>query len=178
MVTTTLPCGTGSNYNDGGDRVWASATNIQVDDGNYASSAMSAGEDSMALYAQNFGFAIPSSATITNVSFSYIRYTSSPVVRENIIAMLDGDGTPSATNNASLFVGFDTSDETITKSGDSAYWGLTLTPTLVNDTSFGLKIKANAGNTATAYVQYVSCTVTYTLPQAPRVAYYSTMMNR
>jgi len=73
--------------------------------------------------------------------------------------MLDANGA-AGTNKADTSTYWDTSAEIITKSGDGSYWGITLSPALVNDIDFGLQIKVSGSN-ASAYVDYVSCTVTY-----------------
>lgn len=158
-------CGTGFNYNDGGDVAWENATNIQADDTSYAvTGSMSANKYSQILRAKNFGFTIPAGSVITNVSFTYQRKASAEnYIKENNVAMLDASGTP-GTNKADTVTTWNNANENITKSGDGAYWGITLNPTLVNDADFGFQIKVNstlAGMAERASVDYVSCTVTY-----------------
>lgn len=166
-------CGTGFNYDDGGDASWVSATNIQDDDTLYAiTNGMSANQYSQILRAKNFGFTIPAGSVITNVSFTYRRKAGNTGrVMENNVAMLDASGSP-GTNIADTVTTISNSDENITKSGDSAYWGISLTQSLVNDVDFGFQIKVKrnaAGFYENAQVYYVSCTVTYTLPSGERV---------
>jgi hypothetical protein len=160
-------CGTGSNYNDGGDAPWGNPHNIEADDTNYAiTGAMTAGKYSQILRAKNFGFAVPSGSVITNVSFTYQRKaTTASRIMENNVAMLDASGSP-GTNVADTVTTIADSDENITKSGDGAYWGISLSSSLVNDADFGfqIKVKRNAvGTTENARVDYVSCTVTYVM---------------
>jgi len=175
-MTTAGPnaCGTGSNYNDGGDNVWSNPTNIQVDDTSVAAtSTMDNGKTSQGLYAQNFGFAIASGATITNISFSYKRYAASANrVTESSIKMLDATGTPAGNEKADAVTYWSSAEETITKSGDGTYWGVSLTPALVNDVDFGLKIKATVLGSVSSHphVQFASCTVSYTLGGVPKQA--------
>lgn len=166
-------CGTGSNYNDGGDNAWSSPTNIQSDDSSYASVALGGAAYSQALYAKNFGFSIPTGATITSIKFTVKRKASMrDCITEYHIIMCDASGSPSGSDKADTSTKWSDANETIEKPsgatpGDSTYWGLTLTPELVNDADFGLKISArntNMLNQQTAYIQYVSCTVTYTVP--------------
>lgn len=166
-------CGTGFNYDDGGDVSWGSATNIQADDTSYAiTGSMKANEYSQILRAKNFGFTIPAGSVITNVSFTYQRKASDTArVMENNVAMLDASGSP-GTNIADTVTTISASDENITKSGDGSYWGISLTSALVNDVDFGfqIKVKRNATDgTHNVRVYYVSCTVTYTLPSGERV---------
>jgi hypothetical protein len=158
-------CGTGFNYDDGGDVAWGLPGNIQADDTNYAiTGAMAANEYSQILRAKNFGFAVPSGSVITNVSFTYQRKASiASRIMENNVAMLDASGSP-GTNVADTVTTIADSDENITKSGDGAYWGISLSSSLVNDADFGFQIKVKRNgtfDTVNARVQYVSCTVTY-----------------
>jgi hypothetical protein len=62
-------CGTGANVNDGGATAWTSPTNIQADDGSNASNnPFTVGAITQKLVASNFGFTIPTGATITEVT--------------------------------------------------------------------------------------------------------------
>jgi hypothetical protein len=82
---------------------------------------------------------------------------------ENNVAMLNASGSP-GTNVADTVTTIADSDENITKSGDGAYWGISLSSSLVNDADFGFQIKVKRNGTygtANAQVEYVSCTVTY-----------------
>jgi len=164
-------CGTGSNYNDGEDDAWSSPTNIQSDDSSYASVALGGSANSQALYAKNFGFSIPAGATITSIKFTVKRKGTVVSITEYHFIMCDASGSPSGSDKADTSTKWSSSDETIEKpssgtAGDSTYWGLTLTPALVNDADFGVMISAHnvTVNSRTAYIQYVSCTVTYTVP--------------
>ncbi len=158
-------CGTGFNYNDGGDAAWDLPEDIQADDTNYAiAEAMTANKYSQILRAKNFGFAVPSGSVITNVSFTYQRKASiASRIMENNVAMLNASGSP-GTNVADTVTTIADSDENITKSGDGAYWGISLSSSLVNDADFGFQIKVKRNDTygaVNARVEYVSCTVTY-----------------
>lgn len=168
-------CGTGSNYNDGGDVAWSSPTNIQSDDSSYASVALSGSGSSQAhsqaLYAKNFGFSIPADATITSIKFTVKRKGVILSISEYHFIMCNASGSPSGSDKADTSTRWSGSDETIEKpsgatTGDSTYWGLTLTPALVNDADFGVMISVYnvSVNPRTAQIQYVSCTVTYTVP--------------
>ncbi len=165
-------CGTGSNYNDGGNTAWSSPTNIQSDDSSYAYVALGGLKNSQALYAKNFGFSIPADATITSIKFTVKRKGTAVSITEYHFIMCDASGSPSGSDKADTSTKWSSSDETIEKpggatTGDSTYWGLTLTPALVNDADFGVMISAHNTNglsTSTAWIQYVSCTVTYTVP--------------
>lgn len=164
-------CGTGSNYNDGGDIAWTDPANVQVDNSDYAHAIQYQPVPStQALYAKNFGFTIPTNAIITNVTFSYKRRCSLARITEKNVVMCDSSGNPTGIDKADVITTWGTTTETITKSGDSDYWGMPLTPALVNDADFGLKISASliTGSGDTAFVLYISCTVTYVFPSGAR----------
>lgn len=154
-------CRKGSEYDDGSTASWSNPGNITSDDESYAACKLQLTKTtSRILKAQDFGFSLPSAAVVTNVSFSYQRKASSKnYIREKNISMLDANGA-AGTNKADTSTLWGTSDETITKSGDGSYWGIALSPALVNDIDFGLQIKVSGENSG-AYVDYVSCTVTY-----------------
>lgn len=157
-------CKKGSEYNDGSISSWSNPGNITSDDEKYALCYL-VGTNSRILKAQDFGFSLPSTAVVTNVSFSYQRKASYPNdVLEINISMLDANGA-AGTNKADTSTYWSTSVKTITKSGDGSYWGIALSPALVNDIDFGLQIKVYGDSSSIAYVDYVSCTVTYNTPR-------------
>lgn len=146
--------GTGSNLDRGGSE-WEYPTSINAIDDDEASTNVDYYSDY--LVCKNLGFAIPSSAIITDVSFTYRRWAwLKGIIQDDSIVLCDGG------NNVANTSYWD--NETITKHGGNAYWGVTLTPTMVNSANFGLKIsaKSNAGyNIGT--IDYVTCTITYTI---------------
>ena len=164
-MTTSGPtvCGTGTNYNDGGNVAWTAPALIEEDDGAITTSNLNNGQTSQMLKATNFGFTIPEGASVTDVSFSYQRRSNSTNrTREHTVAMLDAGGS-AGTNKADTSTYWATSDETRTLNGDGTYWGITLTPTLCNDADFGIEIKVSSSSgSSIACIDYVSCTVTYT----------------
>lgn len=158
-------CALGNSYADGGTTAWATPTNIYTDDTNYATANMPGDTLSRMLRAQQFGFAIPGGAVITNVSFG-LKYkcTSFNQVDELKFYMLGADGLPAGNNKANTSTHWPyNTDGLKTLSGDATYWGLTLTPALINDNDFGIGIatRNRDATSNTAYVNYVSCTVTY-----------------
>lgn len=158
-------CGTGAS-SGGGSVAWSNPTDIQADDTSWAVVSFPGAGYSNYLKASHFGFAIPSGATITNISFSFARKASlTSRITEYLVKLLNTSGLTDGNNVGSG--AFWTSPEAVTTvSGDATYWGVTLTPALVNDVDFGLAIEVSAasGVAVTASVDYVSCTVTYTVP--------------
>ena len=164
-MTTAGPniCGLGFNIDDGGNVAWSNPGRITTADDSYSTCAISYGyKKSQLLIANNFGFSIPAGATITNVSFTYRRDLTTATCTENTIQMTDAYTSLTGNNKASGY--WDGTPTESTRSGDSTYWGVTLTPTLMNDAGFGLMIKVEYnGYSTTARVDWVSCTVTYTV---------------
>jgi len=118
------------------------------------------------LMASNFGFTIPSTATITGVLAEIIRLSStSPDVKDSIVEIF----TPGnfGTNHASPLLW--TPSTTVITYGDSMdVWGLVLTPDSVNQISFGFRIMIRNGSPTIAFtpssVDHIQMTVYYTLP--------------
>lgn len=156
-------CRTGGDVDDGGDCAWSYPTSINADDDSYSSVSLANGDTSHLLIAYNFGFAIPSKAIIANLAFTYQHHTNGITFSENVIKIRDSAGALAGNNKASGNWGTSVADTT--RSGNATYWGVTLTPTLINSTNFGLAIKLSySGSHKTAGVDYVSCTAAYTLP--------------
>jgi hypothetical protein len=169
MVIVTRACGTGESNGGAGVYGWTTPANVQVDDANSAHVHMTDnGDESFYLYAHNFGFAIPDNAVVTDVSFSYSRRAEyNNRFKECNRAMHDASSnfnsvdTPDGTYLTTAYV-------TRTHNGDSSYWHTTLNPALVNSANFGVGIRLAiviGGSVTAAYIQYVSCTVTYILSE-------------
>jgi hypothetical protein len=167
VVSTAGPNACGTTATSGSGASWSNPDNIKVDDSTYARSTIQEQGRTLYLHAKNFGFAIPTGSTITDVSFSYIRKTDAGLdcVHEYGVYILDVNGAISGTNKAAATF-WTLSEVTVTKAGNGAYWGVTLTPDLINNVNFGVGISAINDVLATyyAYIDYVSCTITYTPP--------------
>lgn len=158
----------GENNSTG--RIWNNPGNITADDLNYATAALVGGETSRYLRARDFGFNIPTGATITGITASIMRQSNSnagtnsvddDVVRLMKNSVLIGSNYASAvdwpTNMTIANYGTGTTD----------LWGTTWTEADINNANFGLMLRVlneSANNNRTASVDYVEITVYFTNP--------------
>jgi hypothetical protein len=127
---------------------WSGAGNILSSDNVDASVAPGTGAVySNYLVAKNFGFSIPSGATIDGiivkieraVSISYL--TTYPY--DKIVSLNRADDSVGATNKA-VSTQYITGDVIATYGSSSDLWGETLTPSGVNDPDFGVAFSVNS----------------------------------
>jgi len=164
MGSSQAFAGTGVNFNDGGTTAWSNPTNIQGDTTSTAATCNvgTNGGTSQKLRASNFGFAIPSTATILGVTVE-IENSAANNNRhfENNIQLLKA-GTESGTNR-STGAAITTSKAFSVYGSSSDLWGNTLSPSDVNNSGFGVsfKISRSASQTTTTSVFRVRITVEY-----------------
>jgi hypothetical protein len=145
-------------------------------DGTYASAYTSKLQDKYGVYG-NFGFNIPTSATITGVQITIAAHSNEgadmSALNYDISLSTDGGGT--FVNNIPTDSIYPLSansgvDIISSKGGDLITWGLTsppLTPAIVNSNNFRVRLFSNLtdGPPATLYLDYVMANVSYTLAE-------------
>ncbi|MBK6281838.1 MAG: hypothetical protein IPF54_03470 [Draconibacterium sp.] len=72
-------------------------------------------------------------------------------------------GVPVGDNKANTTTDWPTSETAFPYGGTSDLWGTTWTPAEINAINFGVSLVANSNNNRTAYVDYISIAVTYTV---------------
>jgi len=119
------------------------------------------------LKVSNFGFAIPTGATIEGVQVGIRRHGSGQV--KDKILRLAPYGTADGNNYAATSTVWETSDKWVYYGGANDVWGFLafneLTPAILNDSTFAVVLSVTANNTgssSTAYVDAFSVTVYYT----------------
>lgn len=142
---------------------WANPGNVTLDDDNGAQVSLTMGQVSYYLKANNFGFAIPSGATINGVQVSYEAKTSSSFTAQESSVKLIRGGTISGSDKATSTY-WSPSWTVYDRGGTSDLWGLSLTDSDVNSSSFGVGISCTDASMSScdAYVDYVTITITYT----------------
>ncbi len=141
---------------------WTNSTNVFTSNSVYATNAISANSTGAALSATGFGFSVPSSAIIHGISVSVIRKASAANTLQDQSVQLLKAGTAVGSNKA-IAGNWSTSNVTQSYGTTSDLWGTTWTAADVNNANFGLKFTAKAGGTAaTANVDYITISVTYT----------------
>ncbi len=155
----TLP-GTGENNAGIGLTAWVNPGNIVSDNATDATCAAAA--SSNYLVARNFGFAIPSGATIDGI-FVRIEASEHSAGTEALLSQLqDETGTLAGSSKAGAIEGdlSGTTKAVYTYGGAADLWGATLTDSIVNDADFGVRFWFITGHTI--QVDYVTMDVTYT----------------
>lgn len=167
--TTVGPNFAGSGATSGGTGdAWTNPGRIIANDNSYTSATIADNSSSENLLATNFGFSIPTTATITGIEVTIGRYSSSPnKIYDNNVQLLVG-GSATGTNKAlSSTTYWPTTETAATYGSTTDLWGATLTPAIINASNFGVLFDANNNNNGTArtaYVDYIQISVTYTLP--------------
>lgn len=169
MASQTRIAGTGANDTSVGSVAWGSPEVITADDSSFA--LATAGNNlTNYLKATNFGFTIPSIATVDGIEViigdrasAEIGGLSGPVT-DSAIRIVKGGviGSANKSEGASWPIA---TTETVTFGSSTDLWGETWTPADINSSSFGVVISAQGGGTnAAPVVDYISITVHYSLP--------------
>ena len=165
--------GTVANNTGVGTKIWSSYSNATTSNNVYTiASSFNVGTTSTSNYlkATNFGFSITSGATIDGVVVEIERKcnvnTGSNFIKDNIISLVKG-GTVSGNNNADTVTKWSTTEAFFTYGSSSDLWGLSLTDSDINASTFGVVLSVNgtrAGKTnPTASVDFIRITVYYTI---------------
>jgi hypothetical protein len=175
-ATTAKFPGTAADVAPGSDTAWASVNNIKATDTSVATCTLANSATSDYLEATNFGFAVPSNATINGVLATW---TKDGEDKDTLMSLIK-NGTISGNNysyiNGLQFQGYVLSTLTAVSYGSANdLWGLTLTPADVNASNFGCMCQCTdndfGGKGSTANVDSVTMVVYYTLPAASNVLY-------
>jgi len=170
--------GTGTNVNVGTNPAWSNPGNITASDDNRASATLVSGQTSDALVATNFGFTIPTNATIDGITVNIERYGTrttfflvTRAIRDQTIQLTKDGTTAVGANRALTTTNWPTSDGIQLYGSISDLWGTTWTPAEINSSNFGVYIQAFSwkigflgNNTLSAFVDHVTVTIDYTVP--------------
>ncbi len=166
-ASTTQASVNESPDNPTGGGIWQYRERVEVNDdtGAYASATTSY-RNTDALRVTGFGFNIPSDATVSGVIVRVKRKSSTSVTpTRDYRTQLIYNGNRIGDNKASTD---NLSQSYITKSygSSSDKWGYSLTPAMVNSSSFGVDLSYYNGTSynPTFYVDYVNIIVYYTIP--------------
>ena len=154
--------------------VWMNETNVFLLDNNISAVGLMPNGNcfqstcyySRYLYASNFGFSIPGTATITGITVDIHRQSGNPNSATDSTIKLVKNSIPSGANRAML-TPWPTSAAYYNYGSSSDLWGNTWAPTDINVSTFGvyLKIYNMDGNvTTTPSVNHIRITIDYTMP--------------
>lgn len=136
-------------------------SNAALSDNSYATLVLLISQVSHYLKCTGFNFAIPLDATITGVTVAVERSGNTLNATVDSSVKLVKGGTISGTENASATL-WPTTDTVANYGSSTNLWGLTLAPTDINLSTFGVAIAASATLAGTGNIDYVSITVDYT----------------
>ena len=158
---TNYPCIiTDTNY-PASSVAWTNPNNTQINDGAYAETTLVPGSSlyySDYLDTTGYAFNIPTDATILGIKASIKRYATVGSTLVPVTVKLIGP----AGNNKGTASYLPTTPIVINYGGATDLWGATLTPAIVNASTFGLRYSlqhANGASSSTGFVDYINLTV-------------------
>jgi hypothetical protein len=158
--------GTAEDKEGVGGVAWSNIERIKAADESYASCRIHSGEHSHYAKATNFGFSIPSTATVTGVAVAVRRrleLKSVGLLQDLEVKLVKG-GVVEGENKAELSSVWLHAITQAEYGGPEALWGLALTPTNVNASNFGAVIAVQGsgpGVDATAEIDAIFMAVYY-----------------
>jgi len=164
--------GTAGSCNGTTTFCWTSPGNITASDGVNAQVVLGANASSNELQGTNFGFAIPAGSTINGITVEIkkqaVSGTGNPT-DVDVTILKGGVATGTNLGHTGAGNGWLTAGGIDTYGGSSTLWGATWTPADINATNFGVQISCMewVGFPATAGVDFIRITITYTPPAAP-----------
>lgn len=156
-----------------GARTWSNPGNAASSNNTYATIAPAPGgaDGSHYLKCTNFGFAVPSGATINGVTVSIERKMdnssgNNQYVRDSVVSLVKG-GTVSGANKAITATNWPATDTSLDYGGVADLWTLALTDTDVNASTFGVVLSTTerdrfAVGGIVGYVDLITITIDYT----------------
>jgi hypothetical protein len=149
-----------------GTIVWSNPTNAQeIDTGTYAAATMLVAEVSHYLKATDFGFSIPSGATILGIQANIYANDTATGVVDSSVKIVKG-GVISGDEKADTITSWPTATwKTTPWGGSTDLWGLSWTPTDINASNFGIAVSATpAGGNSEARIYAFRITIFYSIP--------------
>ena len=181
------PLNPGTSADDAGTgtETWANVGtpgNVAASDDARCTVALTGGNpNSHWLVATNFGFTIPSGATIDGVEFTIERKTTAGGIGQDRFIRLVVGGTIE-THEKAVAVDWPTADGVATYGGATDTWGheiSPLTPAQINASDFGIAISAKRmSGSPTAGVDHVTAKVYYHLSSLPPFRRLSHLVRR
>ncbi|MBL0356920.1 MAG: Ig-like domain-containing protein [Chitinophagaceae bacterium] len=155
--------GTGANNTAVGTGAWTTPGNITTTGTPYATQNLAAGATTNYLQASNYGFSIPSGATINGITLTIRKQVATtPNMFDNIVRIVKGGVVTG--NNLASGTAWPNSFGITTYGSSSNLWGTTWTAADINASNFGVVLSATSGSGSTRQldVDYIQVTVTYT----------------
>tara|TARA_R100000808_G_scaffold3310_1_gene11864 strand:- start:1370 stop:5290 length:3921 start_codon:yes stop_codon:yes gene_type:complete len=120
-------------------------------------------ETSDYLDVQNFGFDIPTGATINGIIVSVERKSNTGTVKDASLRLLNASGVAAGDDKAKLLDAWPTSDASVSYGSPSDTWSISPTVAMVNDADFGVRLSVSGDvKDDVASVDHISMKVYYT----------------
>lgn len=148
-----------------GTAIWSTPTNAKTSDNVYTASAGGRyGATSHYLKSTNFGFSVPTGATVDGIIVQIERKPNNPnVISDSRVSIVKATGAIGTTNKK--IAGYwPTTEAYYTYGSSSDKWGETWTSANINDADFGVVLSTSMAANAVATVDHVRITVYYTVP--------------
>lgn len=163
--TSAGPSDPGTAVDDAtlGAITWSDPGNITSSDDTRATASFGSPDSSHYLKATNFGFAIPTGATIDGITVAWERRATGGTYLDNAVRIVKG-GTIGATDKASGTT-WPGTEATATYGSSSDLWGETWTATDINSSTFGAALSVSCGTMCAMgqpQVDNMKITVNYT----------------
>lgn len=165
--------GTGADSNAVGTVTWSVPTNVLIEDAAVAQASSGSGNPiTHYLKATNFGFTLPTGATVTGITvrvkrdFQDVDLGVNSFAVDSAVKIIKSDGSVSTTNRADASTHWPTSLAFASYGGTTDLWGETWTKDDINSANFGVAVAAALTNpdadTIRAKVDFIDVTVAYT----------------
>ena len=144
-----------------GTYTWTNPANALTNNSVYSSVNFTGNSNLQSQYLYLTGFftatTIPSAAVIDGIKVKLRKHATGSITDKSI-GLYNGSGLG---NGKSINTNWGTSDQDYFYGTATDLWGATLTPTMVCNSNFGLRIRVNGSTNATAYIDYATMIVYY-----------------
>jgi len=146
--------GTVADDNSIGTIAWIDTDNVKVKDSSYASVGVTSSQVSHWLKLTNFGFALPSSATVLGIKVDFLGFASDTLVAAGAYARIVKGGTISGSDQVIPFTTTNPPTAYVEKSTASTtdLWSNTWTYSDVNSSGFGVALYVNGPDTPSGVI--------------------------
>lgn len=146
--------GTVADDNSIGTIAWIDTDNVKVKDSSYASVGVTSSQVSHWLVLTNFGFALPSSATVLGIKVDFLGVASDTLVAAGAYARIVKGGTISGSDQVIPFTTTNPPTAYVEKSTASTtdLWSNTWTYADVNSSGFGVALYVNGPDTPSGVI--------------------------
>lgn len=169
MSSVTNSPGTMADDSAVGTISWTNPNNAKVSDNVYATVVTNLSKTTHYLKATNFGFSIPSGATINGILVEIERKktaSGAQTCKDSEVKIVKADGTIGSTNKGLTSTDYPTSDTYQSYGSSSDLWDEIWDDTKINDIDFGVVLSSifigDGDSAATPLVDHIRITVYYT----------------